>query len=194
VLQQGGPEKAAGENKTGPVGSSQDFLRDLVAESRAGKFDPVIGRDTEVRRLMQILERRYKNHPLIIGEPGVGKTAIIRALAERVGAGDVPSNLAGTRFFELDTGALVAGAKLRGEIEARLKLLVDKLKSMQDEVVLVVEDVDALFGQGVQGAGVGDLLKPLLAVVAGEAVTERRGIDVDRLRPVRGLRAVPHAS
>ncbi len=163
VLTQGGPEPKNGEQKTGGVGSTQDFLRDLVAESRAGRFDPVIGRDTEVRRLMQILERRFKNHPLLIGEPGVGKTAIIRSLADRVGTGDVPSNLAGARFFELDTGALVAGAKLRGEIEARLKVLIDKLKSMQDEVVLVVEDVDTLFGQGVQGAGVGDLLKPLLA-------------------------------
>ncbi|NUO52344.1 MAG: AAA domain-containing protein [Polyangiaceae bacterium] len=163
VLQQGGLEPKAAEQKTGGVGSTQDFLRDLVAEARNKKFDPVIGRDVEVRRLMQILERRFKNHPLIMGEPGVGKTAIIRALAERVAAGDVPSNLAGTRFFELDTGALVAGAKLRGEIEMRLKQLVDKLKAMQDEVVLVVEDVDTLFGQGVQGAGVGDLLKPLLA-------------------------------
>jgi ATP-dependent Clp protease ATP-binding subunit ClpB len=151
-----------GETRGSPA-ASQEFLRDLVAEAREGKFDPVIGRDTEVRRLLQILERRFKNHPLVVGEPGVGKTAVIRALADRVSNGDVPSNLVGARFFELDTGALVAGAKLRGEIEARLKIIVDKLRAMQDEVVLVVEDIDALFGQGVQGAGVGDLLKPLLA-------------------------------
>ncbi len=151
--------------KTSAAATSKDeFLRDLVAEARAGAFDPVIGRDLEVRRLLQILERRFKNHPLIVGEPGVGKTAVIRALAARVGAGDVPSNLAGARVFELDTGALVAGAKLRGEIEARLKSIVDRLRAAPDaESVLVVEDIDSLFGQGVQGAGVGDLLKPLLA-------------------------------
>jgi len=139
------------------------FVRDLVKESRDGKFDPVIGRDTEARRLLQILERRFKNHPLIIGEPGVGKTALIRALADRIARGDVPSNLAGARLYELDTGALVAGAKLRGEIEQRLKSLIDSLRSTPgEEVILVVEDFDAIFGQGVQGSGVGELLKPLL--------------------------------
>jgi ATP-dependent Clp protease ATP-binding subunit ClpB len=142
----------------------ESFTRDLVADARAGRFDPVIGRDVEVRRLLQILERRFKNHPLIVGEPGVGKTALIRALAERIAGGDVPSNLAGARLLELDTGALVAGAKLRGEIEQRLKVLVTSLRSTDDrETILVVEELDALFGQGVQGSGVGELLKPLLA-------------------------------
>ncbi len=140
------------------------YTRDLVADARKGLFDPVLGRDGEARRLLQILERRFKNHPLVVGEPGVGKSALIRGLADRIARGDVPSNLAGARLVELDTGALVAGAKLRGEIEQRLKALIDKLRSVQDaETVLVVEDIDALFGQGVQGSGVGDLLKPLLA-------------------------------
>ncbi len=158
-------EQAAKQaSNTGAAGAAkEESLRDLVAEARAGKFDPVIGRDVEVRRMLQILERRFKNHPLIVGEPGVGKTALIRSLADRVATGDVPSNLAGARIFELDTGVLVAGAKLRGEIEARLKLIVDKLRAYTEEVILVVEDIDSLFGQGVQGAGVGDLLKPLLA-------------------------------
>jgi ATP-dependent Clp protease ATP-binding subunit ClpB len=142
---------------------SSEFVRDLVADARADRFDPVLGRDALLRRVLQILERRFKNHPLLVGEPGVGKTAIVRALAARVASGDVPSNLVGARVLELDTGALVAGAKLRGEIEARLKATIEKLRSSREgEVVLVVEDFDALFGQGAQGAGVGELLKPLL--------------------------------
>jgi ATP-dependent Clp protease ATP-binding subunit ClpB len=157
----------ASREPTAPVlgdTSGQPYSRDLVADAREGRFDPVIGRDVEARRLLQILERRFKNHPLIVGEAGVGKTALIRGLADRIARGDVPSNLAGAKLLELDTGALVAGAKLRGEIEQRLKALVDRLRSVQDaENILVVEDFDALFGQGVQGAGVGELLKPLLS-------------------------------
>src|SRR3954464_2576468 len=127
------------------------YTRDLVADAKEGKFDPVIGRDTESRRLLQILERRFKNHPLIVGGPGVGKPALIRGLAERIARGDVPSNLAEAKLLELDTGALVAGAKLRGEIEQRLKALIDKLRAVPDaETILVVEDLDALFGQGAQ--------------------------------------------
>ncbi len=140
------------------------YTRDLVADAREGKFDPVIGRDVETRRLLQILERRFKNHPLVVGEAGVGKTALIRALADRIARGEVPSNLAQASLLELDTGALVAGAKLRGEIEQRLKQLVDRLRANPaNENILVVEEIDALFGQGVQGSGVGELLKPLLS-------------------------------
>ncbi len=152
---------AAGAPASAPVDA---YTRNLVSEARKGLFDPVIGRDAEARRLLQILERRFKNHPLIVGDPGVGKSALIRALADRIARGDVPSNLAGALLYDLDTGALVAGAKLRGEIELRLKVLVDKLRSVQDaETILVVEDIDSLFGQGVQGSGVGELLKPLLS-------------------------------
>ncbi|MEM6788603.1 MAG: AAA family ATPase [Myxococcota bacterium] len=156
--------RGARSRSEGAGGPSEDYVQDLVAEARADKFDPVVGRDAEVRRLMQILERRFKNHPLIIGEAGVGKTTIIRALARRIAAGDVPTNLAGARLLELDTGALVAGAKLRGEIELRLKTVVDRLRSVEDaENILVVEELDALFGRGVTGSGVGELLKPLLS-------------------------------
>jgi ATP-dependent Clp protease ATP-binding subunit ClpB len=148
----------------GGDGAAAPYSRDLVSDAKDGKFDPVIGRDVEARRLLQILERRFKNHPLIVGEPGVGKTALIRGLADRIARGDVPSNLEEAKLLELDTGALVAGAKLRGEIEQRLKALIDKLRAGPDaETILVVEDLDALFGQGAQGSGVGELLKPLLS-------------------------------
>jgi ATP-dependent Clp protease ATP-binding subunit ClpB len=164
ALQEAARDGGGGNGSSVGGASASSFTRDLVADARAGKFDPVIGRDVEVRRLMQILERRFKNHPLVVGEPGVGKTALVRSLADRVARGDVPSNLAGALLYELDTGALVAGAKLRGEIEQRLKAIVDRLRATPDaETILVVEDLDALFGQGVQGAGVGELLKPLLS-------------------------------
>jgi ATP-dependent Clp protease ATP-binding subunit ClpB len=152
----------------GADGKSADavatYTRDLVAIARAGKVDPVIGRDAVVRRMLQILERRGKNHPLLVGEPGVGKTAVIRALAARVRDGDVPPNLADLRMLEFDSGAIVAGAKLRGELEERVKKLMDALgqESSQGNAVLVVENFDALLGQGATGAGVGDLLKPVL--------------------------------
>ena len=172
------PQTGGGSSAVGGAVDTGPYVRDLVVDAKEGRFDPVIGRDVEARRLLQILERRFKNHPLIVGEPGVGKTALIRSLADRIAHGDVPTNLAHARLLELDTGALVAGAKLRGEIEQRLKALVDKLRggakpiSAQlngggdlgdTENILVVEDIDSLFGQGVQGSGVGELLKPLLS-------------------------------
>lgn len=152
---------AAGD---GVSSSPLSFARNLGTDAKEGRQDPVIGRDVEARRLLQILERRFKNHPLIVGEPGVGKTALIRGLADRIARGDVPSNLTNGKLLELDTGALVAGAKLRGEIEQRLKSLIDKLRAdTSADTILVVEELDALFGQGAQGAGVGELLKPLLS-------------------------------
>jgi ATP-dependent Clp protease ATP-binding subunit ClpB len=140
------------------------YTHDLVALAREGKADPVIGRDATVRRILQILERRAKNHPLLVGEPGVGKTAIIRALAARICAGDVPPNLSELRLLQFDTGAIVAGAKLRGELEERVKRLVDALSTERcaGSAVLVIENFDTLLGQGVTGAGVGELLKPAL--------------------------------
>ncbi len=140
-----------------------ELARDLVAVARAGTFDPAIGRDAELRRLLQIVERRSKNHPLIVGEPGVGKSTLIRAFAQRLASGDVPSNLAGARLWELDSGALIAGAKLRGELEARLKSVIDRLlQTKATEAILVVEDFHSLFAGGIAGSGVGDLLKPIL--------------------------------
>src|SRR6185437_7658329 len=141
------------------------FTHDFVERARRGGFDPVIGRDVEVRRLLQILERRQKNHPLLVGEAGVGKTAIVGALAMRIAAGDVPESLAKLSILELETGLLVAGAKLRGEIEERLRQVLAAIASSNGgrDVVLYVSGIDSLLGQGAAGSGVGDLLKPLLS-------------------------------
>jgi ATP-dependent Clp protease ATP-binding subunit ClpB len=138
------------------------FTHDLVERARKGQVDPVIGRDVEVRRLLQILERRQKNHPLLVGEAGVGKTAIVGALAMRIASGDVPRSLAKLELLELETGLLVAGAKLRGEIEERLRQLIGALKAKSQDVLLYVNGIDSLLGQGTVGSGVGDLLKPML--------------------------------
>jgi ATP-dependent Clp protease ATP-binding subunit ClpB len=144
----------------------QRFTHDLVERARRGGFDPVIGRDVEVRRLLQILERRQKNHPLLVGEAGVGKGAIVGALAMRLAAGDVPEPLSKLNLLELETGLLVAGAKLRGEIEERLRQLLSSVKDGSKDTLLYINGIDSLLGQGAAGSGVGDLLKPML--VRGE--------------------------
>jgi ATP-dependent Clp protease ATP-binding subunit ClpB len=154
------------DGPTATAGSSDvlaRFTRDMVDRARKGGFDPVVGRDVEVRRLLQILERRHKNHPLLIGDAGTGKTAIVGALAMRLAAGDAPQALTKLALLELETGLLVAGAKLRGEIEERLRQLFAALRSAPRETLLYVGDIDSLIGQGAVGAGVGDLLKPMLA-------------------------------
>ncbi len=139
------------------------FTHDLVERARRGGFDPVIGREVEVRRLLQILERRQKNHPLLVGEAGVGKTAIVRALAMRVATGDVPASLGKLSILELETGMLLAGAKLRGEIEERLRLVLSAVSGSAKDTLLFVSGIDSLLGQGAVGSGVADLLKPVLA-------------------------------
>lgn len=150
---------------TGGQGSRSlgEYTRDLVEEARAGAIDPVIGRDAEVRRLLTILERRQKSHPLLVGEPGVGKGAVVGALARRIAGGDVQTSLAGSRLLELDSGALVAGARLRGEIEERVRKLVQSVAEQGTDSILVVLGIDQLFGRGPTGSAVGELLKPALA-------------------------------
>ncbi|MFO0666744.1 MAG: AAA family ATPase [Polyangiaceae bacterium] len=158
------------------------YVRDLVALAKSSSFDPVIGRDVEVRRLLQILERRQKNHPMLIGDAGVGKTAIVRALAMRIAAGEVPHNLMQTAILELETGALMAGAKLRGEIEDRLKQVIASVRQNPGDAVLYIAGIDSLFGQG-QGAGsLGEFLKPLLArgevrILADTTVDGRKRLE-----------------
>ncbi len=139
------------------------FTQDLVARARGGDFGTIIGRDVEMRRLLQILERRQKNNALLVGDPGVGKSTIVSALASRIATGDVPSNLAQMALVELEVGSLQAGAKLRGEIEERLKQTLSSIKGVAGtkDTVLFVNGIDSLLGQGSTG-GIGDMLKPLL--------------------------------
>jgi ATP-dependent Clp protease ATP-binding subunit ClpB len=160
------PREVASSSPTSSADASK-YLHDLTARAREttadgrSALDPVIGRDSEVRRLLQILERRQKNHPLLVGEPGVGKTAIIGALAMRIVARDVPQNLAALSILELETGLLVAGAKLRGEIEDRLKQVVSSIQGK--DALLFISSIDSLVGQAAGSSGIGDLLKPLLS-------------------------------
>ena len=160
------PRETTQTSTTNGADAAARFTNDLVERARKGGFDPVIGRDVEVRRVLQILERRNKNHPLLVGEPGVGKTAIVGALAGRIATGDVPDNLTKMRLLELETGALLAGARLRGEIEERLKQVMSSVKggpNTPSDTILYISGIDSLLGQGNAGSGVADLLKPLLA-------------------------------
>ena len=144
----------------------QKYARDLTHEASEGKLDPVIGRDEEIRRCVHILSRRSKNNPVLIGEPGVGKTAVIEALAQRVVAGDVPASLQDRQIFALDMGSLLAGAKYRGEFEDRLKGVIDEVKASEGKVILFVDEMHTLVGSGSsEGSSMdaGNLLKPQLA-------------------------------
>jgi len=141
------------------------YARDLTEAARAGKLDPVIGRDEEIRRTVQILARRTKNNPVLIGDPGVGKTAIVEGLAIRIANGDVPDTLRDRKLMALDMGALIAGAKYRGEFEERLKGVLDEVKSAEGHIVLFIDEMHTLIGAGkAEGAmDAGNLLKPALA-------------------------------
>ena len=143
----------------------QKYARDLVAEAREGKLDPVIGRDEEIRRVLQILSRRTKNNPILIGEPGTGKTAIVEGLAQRIVRGDVPENLKDKQLFSLDMGALVAGAKYKGEFEERLKSVINEITQAEGRIILFIDEIHTLVGAGKsEGAmDAANILKPALA-------------------------------
>src|SRR2546430_6009479 len=160
-----GSHRVTDQNPESKYQALEKYGRDLTMLAKEGKLDPVIGRDEEIRRVIQVLSRRTKNNPVLIGEPGVGKTAIAEGLAQRIAQGDVPEGLKGNRAIALDLGALVAGTKFRGEFEDRLKAVLKEIEGSDGQVVLFIDELHTLVGAGAAEGAIdaANLLKPALA-------------------------------
>jgi ATP-dependent Clp protease ATP-binding subunit ClpB len=160
-----GSQRVTDQNPEGKYQALEKYGRDLTELARRGKIDPVIGRDNEIRRVMQVLLRRTKNNPVLIGDPGVGKTAIVEGLARRIIGGDVPESLKNKRIIAMDIGAMVAGAKFRGEFEDRLKAFLKEVTDAQGQIILFIDELHTIVGAGAAEGSVdaSNMLKPMLA-------------------------------